>query len=382
MKSRGFGHGFVRLESHCFALLSQIDSSTVTLTNHLRFSRMDAMTEKNYSIDTNGQLQPFLAREWLLTNGMGSYSSSTVVGCNTRRYHGLLVAAKSPPLGRFVTVSRFGEIIRRPNQPMLELSVNQFQGRFHPRGDQYLRNFQLDETARFEYVAEGAKVVKEVLLCWQRNTVGIRYTISPADFKPITFAVLPFCAMRDFHAMRYTEAARFELKSDKQAVTIRERDLALHIRSESGQFISQQDWWFGHFYAIDAERGQEFCEDLYSPGRFEIEVTEPNTMFTLWASTEPQEHVEMMNFETELARRDSVRRPSPVPTKAISRLANAADDFIVSRKAPDGSPGWTVLAGYPWFGDWGRDTMISLPGLFLTTGRFQEAGRVLSLFAQ
>ncbi len=342
---------------------------------------MDA--DLDYTIHTNGQLQPFLEREWLLTNGIGTYASSTIIGCNTRRYHGLLVAAINPPLGRFVTLSRLGEIIHRPNQPTLELSVNQFQGRFHPRGDQYLQTFEMTrDLVRFEYVADGTKVTKEVMLCWQRNAVGIRYTISPADFKPITFSVLPFCAMRDFHSMRYTQTARFDVKHSTQSTTIRERDLALHLRSETGRFVPKQDWWFGHFYAIDAERGQEFCEDLYSPGRFELEVTQPQTTFTLWASTEPGEHVEMMNFDTELERRRNVRRPSAKTSKSITRLGRAAEDFIVSRKKPDGSPGWTVLAGYPWFGDWGRDTMIALPGLFLSTGRFQEAGNVLSLFAQ
>ena len=111
-----------------------------------------------YSIETQGQLQPNLEREWLLTNGLGSFASSTLVGCNTRRYHSLLCAATTPPVGRMVTLSRIGEIIQRPNQPMLELSVNQFADRFHPRGDRYLKRFELDDTARFYYDAEGTKV--------------------------------------------------------------------------------------------------------------------------------------------------------------------------------------------------------------------------------
>src|SRR3712207_8879401 len=95
-----------------------------------------------YSIETHGELQPNLEREWVLTNGLGTFAGSTLVGCNTRRYHGLLCAAIKPPVGRLMTLSRLGEIIERPNnQPMLELSVNQFQDRFHPRGDQYLKKF-------------------------------------------------------------------------------------------------------------------------------------------------------------------------------------------------------------------------------------------------
>src|SRR5438477_5714786 len=102
-----------------------------------------------YSIPTNGQLLPALEREWLLTNGLGGFASSTLLGCNTRRYHGLLCAATTPPVGRKLTLSRIGEILQRPNQPMLELSVNQFADRFHPRGDRYLKQFDLDHTARW-----------------------------------------------------------------------------------------------------------------------------------------------------------------------------------------------------------------------------------------
>ncbi|MBC8107395.1 MAG: glycogen debranching enzyme family protein [Anaerolineae bacterium] len=340
-----------------------------------------------YSIETHGELQPNLEREWLLTNGMGSFASSTIVGCNTRRYHSLLCAATIPPVGRMVTLSRIGEIIQRPNQPMLELSVNQFADRFHPRGEKYLRRFELDDTARFYYDAEGTKVTKEVLLFWERNTAAVRYTIEPHDFKPLQFSMLPFMAMRDFHALRAVSTARFDVHHDRHAVTVRDRALSCHIRCDKGHFISQQDWWFGQLYAIELERGQDFTEDLYMPGRFVVEVTEPTTV-TIWVSTESPDSVETIDFDAELRRRithmnsvANVPKESPTTSKTIVRLTHAANDFVVRRKAPDNADAWTVIAGYPWFADWGRDTMIALPGLFLTTKRFKEAGRVLSVFA-
>lgn len=337
-----------------------------------------------YSIETYGQLQPNLEREWLLTNGLGSFAGSTIVGCNTRRYHGLLVAATAPPVGRMMTLSRIGEIIQRPNQPTLELSVNQFADRFHPRGDQYLRRFELGDVARYVFDAEGIKVTKEVLLLWQKNTVAVRYRVEPADVRPMQFSLLPFCAMRDFHALRFTQTARFDVKHKKHSADVRERDVSLHVRCDKGQFHSQGDWWFGHVYNIEAERGQEFSEDLYSPGRFTIEITEPTTL-TLWASTERDaDEIESIDFDAELKRRAAVSsgHATAGASRTMSRLVHAANDFVVSRKAPDGTPGWTIIAGYPWFADWGRDTMISLPGLLLTTRRFKEAGRVLSTFAQ
>jgi predicted glycogen debranching enzyme len=334
-----------------------------------------------YSIETQGQLQPFLAREWLLTNGLGSFTSSTIVGCNTRRYHGLLVAATNPPVGRMMALSRLGELIQRPNQPMLELSVNQFADRFHPRGEQYLRRFELGDSAIFYYDAEGTKVTKEVLLLWQRNVVAVRYRVEPADFKPLQFTLVPFLAMRDFHALRAVQTARFDVSHGRYSAYVKEKGVTTTIRVDKGSFVPQQDWWFGHVYAIEAERGQDFTEDLYTPGRFAVEVTEPTT-FTIWASTDPQETVEAIDFDAELKRRADANTTPPSATHTITRLTKAASDFVVSRKAPDGSPGETIIAGYPWFADWGRDTMISLPGLLLTTKRFREAARILSLYAQ
>src|SRR4051812_41949461 len=307
-----------------------------------------------YSIPTNGELLGPLEREWLLTNGLGSFASSTIVGCNTRRYHSLLCAATIPPVGRMVTLSRIGEIIQRPNQPMLELSVNQFADRFHPRGDKYLRRFEVDDTARYYFDAEGTRVTKEVLLFWERNTAAVRYTIEPHDFKPLQFSLLPFLAMRDFHALRAVATARFDVQHDRHAVTVRDRALSCHIRCDKGHFISQQDWWFGQLYAIEAERGQDFLEDLYMPGRFVIEVTEPTTV-TIWASTEAPDSVETIDFDAELRRRlahmtsiANVPKESPTTSKTIVRLKHAANDFIVRRKGPDNSDAWTVIAGYPW----------------------------------
>src|SRR5213080_2354800 len=116
-----------------------------------------------YSLDTDGRLEPHLHQEWLLTNGLGAFASSTVVGCNTRRYHGLLCAATLPPVGRVMALSRVGEIVFTDDRPgqMQELSINQFGNDFHPRGDRYLRKFELEGTARFEFEVEGARVTKE-----------------------------------------------------------------------------------------------------------------------------------------------------------------------------------------------------------------------------
>jgi glycogen debranching enzyme len=409
-----------------------------------------------YTIATNGQLYPHLFQEWLITNGIGGFASSTVVGCNTRRYHGLLCAATLPPVGRVIALSRVGEILRIDGkaEPTYEFSINQFGGRFHPRGDQYLQTFELGDFARWEFDVAGVKVVKDAQMRWLTNATGIRYTIDPQGHE-FELAILPFVALRDFHSLRHGPNADFKTYSGVKDVAIASGDLSLNLTSDHADWLSQPDWWHGHTYAVEAERGQDSTEELYTPGRFVVKGHGPTTV-TLWASTSP---LPWPDWEAELTRRRetiaemSTIRPAgaakppvsvlisasalasqvaasyassshgsasqaaasqafpasgspgaslhPTPIAAgslvpsalaseavapgasvLARLAHAANDFIVARRAPDGKPGYTVMAGYPWFADWGRDTMISLPGLLLSTGRFEQAREVLSVFAQ
>src|SRR5947207_7125523 len=124
-----------------------------------------------YSIETYGELQPHLRHEWLLPHGLGSFASGTVIGCNTRRYHGLLCGATTPPVGRVMTLNRVAEIIRLDGKSeMLELSVNVFANNvIHPRGDRYLRRIELGDTAKWTYEVDGVVITKELQLCWKKN---------------------------------------------------------------------------------------------------------------------------------------------------------------------------------------------------------------------
>ena len=197
--------------------------------------------------------------------------------------------------------------------------------------------------------------------------------------------LMPFVSLRDFHALRSASNAYFRVTSDARSVVTTEGDLALHVQADAGHFEEKPDWWYHHTYAIETERGQDDTEDLFNPGSFIYETTGKGQV-TLWAGVEP---TGLLDWDAEVKRRNensglsAEKRTISVPSVGpIERLYHAAHDFIVQRKQPNGAPGCTVIAGYPWFADWGRDTMISLPGLFLTTGRFTEAAQVLSVFAQ
>jgi predicted glycogen debranching enzyme len=347
-----------------------------------------------FTIETNGQLEPHIKQEWLLTNGLGGFAASTEVGCNTRRYHGLLCAATLPPVGRIMALNRLGEILNLDGDAdrLLELSINQFPNRFHPRGDRYLRRFDLNDTARWEFEVEGVRVVKELQFLWLQNVTVIRYTIEPNRKRPVQFSVLPFTSLRDFHSLRRAQGANFEATSSDRQVKVADGQQAVYVSSDTGVFRASPAWWYGHFYEIERERGQDDTEDLFNPGRFVIEGDGPMSL-VLWASMNP---LEKPDWDAELGkRRDAIQSASTDPENlaaepsmlsgsesvVVKKLVRAANDFVVYRKTPDGRDGTTIIAGYPWFADWGRDTMISLPGLLLVPGRFHQAREVLGVFA-
>lgn len=337
-----------------------------------------------YTIHTHGQLDPGLKQEWLLTNGKGAYAASTVVGCNTRKYHGLLIAATLPPVGRIMALNRIGEVLTLAghDEKLLELSVNQFGDKFHPRGDELLEKFELADTVKWTYEVHGITIEKELQIVWGENRIGVRYTIDPAG-RQCELRLLPFVSLRDFHSVLKV-GKHFDVATAPSGVRVSDQAHTLRIDADGADFVLSQDWWYGQTYAIETYRGQDDTEDLFSPGGFVLSTDKKSTI-TLWAAVGEYEPADWAQAQQ--------RRPDPcrpgrsivqcdTSSPLVRRLIHAAGDFIVDRKNPDGSTGRTIMAGYPWFSDWGRDTMISLPGLLLLTGRFDDACQVLKVFAQ
>ena len=333
-----------------------------------------------YSFETYGELQPWVQREWLQTNGTGAFASSTVVGANTRRYHGLLVAATLPPVGRVVALNRLSEVIHREGTADVELGINYFRGgSIMPRGEGLLRHFEHYNVTTFGYDSEGTKVRKTVLLCWGRNIVGVRYEIDPGPAGPMEFHVRPFVTLRDFHSLQHADG-HSDVHSCKAGCVVRRWGHELHLKMQRSTFTEYKDWWYGVQYPLETERGQDDLEDLFTPGLFKAEVDGPTTL-TFWAGLEP---VDGCDWEAELKKREANSNDANAPSRVQKRLFHASNDFIAKRRDVEhnaGHGGSTIMAGFPWFADWGRDTMISLPGLLLSTGRFMEAGQVLTTFA-
>lgn len=342
--------------------------------------------------------EKLLQLEWLQTNELGTYSSSTVVGCNTRRYHGLLVAATNPPVGRILGVSTVMEQLVI-GEEIFDLAINEFDGAFCPHGDLHLHEFRDDAAATFVYKIKDVTVTKRVLLDEFCNGITVSYDIEGAASRLI---LRPFTTMRDFHSLRFSKDAKpicQPCKDGVSVIAVCEADGAgatknlppVQMWSRGGTFEGQPQWWYNQKYRVDFQRGQDFCEDIYSPGVFVCDVRGrrgkdqyKKHVVKLFASV----GAERPKFKTTLTarrrRRNELALSVGSGSCAIRRLAAAADAFIVNRPIPakgQGEMGASILAGYPWFADWGRDTFIALAGLLLCTGRFAVAERVFRTYA-
>ncbi|MBV9469615.1 MAG: glycogen debranching enzyme N-terminal domain-containing protein, partial [Abitibacteriaceae bacterium] len=348
-----------------------------------------------------------ISREWLETNGIGGFASSTVLGCNTRRYHALLCAATKPPLGRMVLVNKADETLTVAGRSF-DLGCNQYPGTIYPSGYQFLRDFVLDPLPRWIYVIPHTAISQEqdvvlqktVWMPYGHNTTVMRYELLSGD--EATLTLHPFITGRDYHHSHHYNGAfngYCERRTDQfECCHIKMQpytDCPFIQFSLDGGFNEGGAWYYSFEYEVERERGLDFTEDAYCPGAFVWHLT-PNQPATLVITAEtelplnePLGPTYEKSRATEITRRqqlsaffdrdlDESSRATP-RTEYVARLARGADQFIAQR----GSDGLhTILAGYPWFSDWGRDTMIALPGLCLTTQRYDIAASILKSFAE
>lgn len=331
--------------------------------------------------------------EWLEANGLGGWASSTVSGAHTRRYHGLLVAATEPPVGRKVLLSRLDETVEAGGATF-ELGTNRFPGAIHPRGFEHLAEFRQELFPTWEYEIGEAKLTKAIAavhLESDENATLVLYELAcPSSPLPlgegpgvraVRLTLRPFFAGRDFHSLgRENDSVHREGLFEEGTLRYRSYDglpeVFLHV--PGGDYAPSPDWWRRFEYDLERERGLDFEEDLFTPGAITVELA-PGARLGLLISTAPPAGRDAWQlFEDERARRLSLLKPFETGDPFTRALALAADTFLVRR----GAGLSTVIAGYPWFSDWGRDSMIALPGLCLTTGRFAEAKGILRAFGR
>lgn len=309
--------------------------------------------------------------EWLLTNGLGGYASGTVSGAHTRRYHGLLVAAFQPPTDRHLVFTKIDERLKTA-AGTAELASNQWADKaISPQGHQYLQAFDHRPHPTWTYAYGDAELTKEVQLLPGRQAVQIRYRLSPAS-EPAELELAWLVNYRDAHAE--TTGGRNKLYQQmmtENGVVVQAHAGAhpLSLAWERGTYKRTDVWYYEFFYAREAERGQSPREDHYNPGITTIAL-EPGDSVTLTVAADSMPTA--MPWQ-ELA---PVPVPNGIPAE-VAPLVAAADAYLVQRRETRTA---SLVAGYPWFGEWGRDAMIALPGITLITGRHEQARELIATF--
>ncbi|MFP3982986.1 MAG: amylo-alpha-1,6-glucosidase [Desulfurivibrionaceae bacterium] len=328
---------------------------------------------------TTRDLQETSRREWLETNGLGGWAGSTVSGAHTRRYHGLLVAATRPPVGRMVLLSRLEETLVCDGQ-RYELSCNFYPGAVHPTGYRYLEGFEKDFFPRFSFEVGGVRLRKTVAAIHGENSTLVFYEVmqSPA---PIILELRPFVAARGYHDLsRANDFIRREGHFQDGVFRVRPYNGVpeILISVPGAKFTGAADWYFNFEYPMERQRGLDHREDLFTHGTFRLSLEAGQAVGIIVSTENPAGRNAFALLKQEEQRRRDLLSFLPGEDDFPARLALAADQFLVRRSESLS----TIMAGYHWFTDWGRDTMIALPGITLATGRYEEAGKILLAFSR
>lgn len=315
-------------------------------------------------------------REWIETNGIGGFASGTVAGANTRRYHAILTSATRPPLGRITVLSKLEETLIIGDE-QFELSSNQFVDAVNPHGYQYLVEFRLDPFPVWTFEAGGLRLEKRLFMIHGSNAAVTRWQILGDQPRAAILDVKPLLSFADYHSLqRESNGLSFRCLFNENEVSVMpdQSEISLNLYFERGVAEPTGFWYRNFSYAIERERGFDHTEDLFQPFSLKLDLSTGSTHVI--ASTDAIENRDAVALE-----KSEIQRRNKLTVKSKSdfdrQLNLAADQFVVGR-----GNGQTIIAGYPWFSDWGRDTMIALPGLTLTTGRTDIAKNILLEFSK
>lgn len=339
----------------------------------------------------NLEFEKALKQDWIITNGLGGYSSSSILGINTRKYHGLLVAPLNPPGNRNLILSKVDESFESGGQ---EYPIYSNIGKdYISKGYQYLKAFEKEYIPIFTYEVDGAIIKKYICMEYGKNTVCVLYNIKNNE-KRTKFKIAPIVNFRDFHTT--TPNAEFELKQeikDTKVKLIINNQMPVYMKLSEGKYVEHINDTFRNMYYLEEEkRGQAAEENLSVPGVFEVKLRANEEKFVTFICS-LEENIDELDGKN-IINKEIVRITSELydsyllePKKEYSPKYKmfmrdyiiASDNFIAYRPA---FALYTIIAGYPWFLDWGRDALIAFEGITLIPRRFQVAKEVLLTFVR
>ncbi|MEI8197803.1 MAG: amylo-alpha-1,6-glucosidase, partial [Phycisphaerae bacterium] len=332
--------------------------------------------------------------EWLCANGLGGYASGSVSGANTRKYHGYMVVAARPPVDRFVMLSRVEDRVS-VGDDAFDLSTDEFPDIVHPQGYRSVVSFTQGAGPVWRYEVGGAIIEKSLIMVHGEDTLVVLYKlISAPAGKAVRLTVQPMFAGRDFHA---TIQAQYrpnwlskcdDAQPDILWLSAAECPVKIALTHNAAHFSSHPCWWYNFVFRQERMRGYPDRDDLWTPGTlmFDLNPGQPSGFI---CATKPVPFAK----QEQLVAAEETRHQQlyqafakiapPAKDEFLAQLSVAADQFLVRRGVVGaaGNREMSVIAGYPWFEDWGRDTFISLPGLTLVTGRWEVARSILATFA-
>jgi predicted glycogen debranching enzyme len=345
------------------------------------------MTSIEFGREIASALETAQSREWLVTNGIGGFASGTVAGLLTRRYHGLLVAALQPPLGRTLLLAKLDETVTYDGAQYALFANHWVDDVVDPAGYRNIESFRLERGIPvWRFALADALLEKRIWMAAGANTTYIMYELRRAT-RPLTLDIKTLVNYRDYHSLTRDVGWQMAISPIAQGLRVAASDSAVpfYLLSDKAVASSAHEWYRGFDLPVEAYRGQDHREDHLLAGTFQASL-KPGEGLTIVASTETNVDLDgrvvlkrRRRYEEKIM--DQADLPGVGTPDWIRQLVLAADQFVVDRPLPDGSAGKSIIAGYPWFGDWGRDTMIGLPGLTLTTGRLEVARAILHTFA-
>ncbi len=326
-------------------------------------------------------------REWLVTNGIGGYASGTISGMLTRCYHGLLVAALKPPLERTLLLTRLDENAFYAGETYPLFTNRWNDGIVEPLGYRYLEQFRLEGTTPvWTYACADALLEKRIWMEQGANTTCISYTLARGT-EPIALSIKALINYRSYHSSTYAADWQMQIVPIEHGMRV-EAFLGatpFYLLCRDAHLLPEHTWYRNFWLSMEKQRGLKPYDDNLCAGTFSATL-HPGETLTLVASTEPTASLDgaaaleaRQHYEQQVLLQSSVTADTPA---WVAQLMLAANQFIVRRPTADDPQGQTIIAGYHWFGDWGRDTMISLPGLTLITGQTHVAARILRTFAR